>query len=160
MEKYYDMPLGRYCKQLCYSLGVVALLSLTSFQDPDTLGGSKLQVKVEGLRSEKGVVRIALFNKEEGFPGGNQHAFKVLTHSAKGGVVQAVFHDLPAGRYAIAVLHDENENGKLDTNLVGYPKEGYGASNNVIPMFRAPNFQEAAFEVRKAEERLTILIRN
>jgi uncharacterized protein (DUF2141 family) len=35
------------------------------------------------------------------------------------------FHIKP-GKYAIAVIHDENCNGKLDTNMFGIPKEGYG----------------------------------
>lgn len=43
-------------------------------------------------------------------------------------------------------MHDENGNGKLDTNAVGMPIEGYGFSNNPRVMRKA-TFDEAAFAV-------------
>jgi uncharacterized protein (DUF2141 family) len=54
---------------------------------------------------------------------------------------------LPTGRYAIAVLHDENSNHKLDRNIVGWPKEGFGFSNNPKVNLSAPSFDSAAMQV-------------
>lgn len=60
---------------------------------------------------------------------------------------RCVFEKLPPGTYAIAVHHDENDNRKLDTNLLGIPQEGYGVSNNHIPALSAPTWQESKFTV-------------
>lgn len=55
------------------------------------------------------------------------------------------FEDIPPGTYALAVVHDENMNGKLDTNLLGIPKEGYGFSNDAKALLGAPTFSAASF---------------
>jgi uncharacterized protein (DUF2141 family) len=55
------------------------------------------------------------------------------------------FADIPPGRYALAVVHDENMNGKLDTNGLVIPTEGYGFSNDVKGVFGAPAFSAASF---------------
>jgi uncharacterized protein (DUF2141 family) len=56
------------------------------------------------------------------------------------------FEDIPPGTYAITVIHDENMDGKLDTNWLGIPKEGYGFSNDVKPLLGAPPFSAASFQ--------------
>ena len=56
------------------------------------------------------------------------------------------FEDIPPGTYALAVVHDENMNGKLDTSWLGIPKEGYGFSNDVKAVRGAPSFSDATFE--------------
>jgi len=56
------------------------------------------------------------------------------------------FEDIPPGTYALAVIHDENMNGKLDTNWLGIPKEGYGFSNDVKALLGAPSFSAASFK--------------
>jgi uncharacterized protein (DUF2141 family) len=60
-------------------------------------------------------------------------------------VIRCDFEDIPTGTYALAVIHDENMNGKLDTNLLGVPKEGYGFSNDVKAVRGAPTFSDASF---------------
>lgn len=117
-----------------------------------------LVLKLEGVSNSKGLIRITVFTKEEGFPEDSQKAVKTLSVPAQEGVIKVSLGKLPAGTYAIAVLHDENKNGKLDTNLVGYPKEGYGFSNNNLPTFRAPRFDEAAFSLNEEKEGLSVSI--
>ena len=55
--------------------------------------------------------------------------------------------DLKLGKYAVRCYHDENLNGKMETNLVGKPTEGYGFSNNVIGKFGPPPFEKWLFEL-------------
>ena len=117
-----------------------------------------LVLKLEGVSNDKGLIRITVFSKEDGFPEDSEKAVKTISVPAQQGVVRVVLNKLPAGNYAIAVLHDENKNGKLDTNLVGYPKEGYGFSNNNLPTFRAPRFEEAAFTMSEEKEELSVRI--
>jgi uncharacterized protein (DUF2141 family) len=69
------------------------------------------------------------------------------------------FEDIPPGRYALAVVHDENMNGKLDTNAFGIPTEGYGFSNDVTGVFGAPAFSAASFAYDGRPLALTIRLR-
>ncbi len=55
------------------------------------------------------------------------------------------FTGLPTGNYAIAILHDENDDMKMNTNFLGLPKEGYGFSNNVMGAFGPPGYNKANF---------------
>lgn len=73
---------------------------------------------------------------------------------ANGKEVTVVFDKLKPGTYAISVIHDENENTKLDTKM-GIPKEGIGFSNNVMGSFGPPSFEKASFTVVD-EKTLTI----
>lgn len=65
----------------------------------------------------------------------------------QGNSIQAQFNGLKPGKYAVAVYHDENNNGDLDTNLVGIPNEAYGFSNNASGLFGPPAFEDAGFEI-------------
>lgn len=55
------------------------------------------------------------------------------------------FVDIPPGTYALAVIHDENMDGKLGTNWMGIPTEGYGFSNDAKALMGAPSFEAATF---------------
>ncbi len=122
-----------------------ALLSLFFFTELDAQ--TALQVSVNNINSAKGKVLLALFKQEEGFPGNPKNAFLVRDCTAAKGSLKVVFENIPSGTYALAVFHDANNDGELNTNLVGIPKEDYGFSNNARPGFRAPTFQEAAFRI-------------
>jgi uncharacterized protein (DUF2141 family) len=63
------------------------------------------------------------------------------------GTVTATFSDLAPGTYAVSTLHDENGNGKMDTNVFGIPREGWAVSNNVVTHTHAPSFEQASFEI-------------
>jgi uncharacterized protein (DUF2141 family) len=58
-----------------------------------------------------------------------------------------VLTNLDPGQYAIILFHDENGNGKLDTNALGVPSEPYGFSNNVRGFLGPPTFQDAIMQV-------------
>ncbi|MEG2804959.1 DUF2141 domain-containing protein [Stenotrophomonas sp.] len=104
-----------------------------------------LQVDLDGIRVQTGSVRLALVDSSAGWDG---KAAPVQAQALVPTADQAhvVFKDVAAGDYAVLVTHDENGNGKLDTNLVGMPVEGYGFSNNPQVM-RKPTFDEARVHV-------------
>ena len=58
------------------------------------------------------------------------------------------FTDIPEGTYAISFIHDENDNGKMDTNFMGIPKEDYGCSNNAKGFMGPPKWKDAKFELK------------
>jgi len=66
------------------------------------------------------------------------------------------FEDIAPGTYALAVVHDENMNGKLDTNWLGIPTEGYGFSNDAKAMLGPPSFSAASFTYDGQDMELTI----
>ncbi len=101
-----------------------------------------LSVDLTGIRAAKGELRIALVDAN-GYDGGAKPVAATIV-AAQGATARAVFADVAPGRYAVMVVHDENGNGQLDTNMLGMPTEGYGFSNNPNVM-RKPTFDEAAF---------------
>jgi uncharacterized protein (DUF2141 family) len=104
-----------------------------------------LTVHIVNARNANGMVRVALFQSAEGFPANASEALRTQPAEIDRQtlIAQAVFTAIPQGTYAVTVFHDENGNGKLDKNMVGIPKEGYGASNNPAKKMRAPTFDEA-----------------
>lgn len=115
-----------------------------------------LMVTVETVKNDVGQIGVLLFNKAEGFPSSDKASIRQVVLPAKKGSIQVSFDDLPYGVYAITVMHDENKNLKVDTNILGIPKEGYGFSNNARNLFRAPRFHEAAFEVKSPHQLMRI----
>ncbi|NJM25960.1 MAG: DUF2141 domain-containing protein [Bacteroidia bacterium] len=99
-----------------------------------------LKVVVKGVKSTKGSILVALTLNKDTFLKKFDYGLKLK--SAKG-EVEAVFENLPPGIYAISVIHDENDNGTLDTNALGMPKEGFGFGNNAMGKFGPPPFKEA-----------------
>jgi len=120
---------------------------------------SQVTVDISGFRNDRGNLLLSLFRSEDGFPEDPSKACRTLKAAASAKGVTAVWTGIPYGTYAVAALHDENGNGKLDRGWFGIPKEGTGASNNPNPKRRAPRFHEAKVTVDKDRVRLSILIR-
>jgi uncharacterized protein (DUF2141 family) len=110
---------------------------------------SQLHLKITNLRNNQGKVRICLYQSDNGFPSHPEKAYRIAKADVQQGRSEATFTDLPLGEYAIALIHDENVNEKLDTNFMGIPKEGYGASNNAGGKFGPPKFEDARFTLDK-----------
>lgn len=134
---------------------LIIALTLAGLSLSSPLPAAELQVKVENIAVQEGRLMLALFDSESAWKGEGKPRAGRTGEPDGSAELEFSFDDLPPGRYAIRVMHDENGNGKLDTNLLGIPKEGYGASNNPQVM-RAPHFDEAAFEL--GEEGLAISI--
>lgn len=75
---------------------------------------------------------------------------------AKSGFQSTVFTQLPPGHYAVVVVHDENDNGLLDANVLGVPTEGYCFSKDARGIFSAPSFDAAAVAVGDADVSTTV----
>jgi uncharacterized protein (DUF2141 family) len=108
---------------------------------------ASLVIEISGIRNTKGYILIALFNQSTGFPDQSEKAFRKLRIPANTGTIKASFDDLPPGSYAFGVVHDENDNQKLDTGLFGIPKEGFVFSRNAMGTMGPPSFKDAAIEI-------------
>lgn len=111
----------------------------------------KIQVEITNIKNAKGNIGLAVYNNAKDF---TKKEFKAQNVKAQKGKVYATFENVPAGTYAIAVLHDENKNEKMDFNMVGIPKEAYGFSNNAKGFMAAPKFEAAAFRVKNGESKV------
>jgi uncharacterized protein (DUF2141 family) len=119
-----------------------------------------IHVNILNIKSSTGTVACALFESAEGFP----HEFlrsatNVMVIKIRKAQARCDFEDIPPGTYAMAVIHDENMNGKLDTHLLGVPKEGYGFSNDAKGFLGAPSFSAASFSYNGENLDLTMSLR-
>ncbi|MDF1719203.1 MAG: DUF2141 domain-containing protein [Minwuia sp.] len=111
-----------------------------------TATAGDLQVSVTGVRDDAGAIRIALYHEASTFlKAGEEHA--AMFRKAGPGDLTFIFGGLPGGRYAVAIYHDQNANGELDTNLLGIPLEGIAFSEGATATFSAPSFDDAAIMV-------------
>jgi len=137
--------------RLIMALALIAVLG--NLPAGTSTSGGRLEVVVTGARNAQGVLRTALFRGSEGFPGKDEQAIGRLVAPASTGPVTFLFKDIPPGEYAAAVLHDEDNNGKMNSNWLGMPREGYGTSNN--PEGR-PKYKKSRFDMASRTLRMEI----
>jgi uncharacterized protein (DUF2141 family) len=116
-----------------------------------------LTVTIKDLRNKKGQVIFGVFKSADGFP--NVESKSVYWEVKDAADRPLTFtRNLPAGRYAASVLHDENRSGDMDRGVAGIPLEGYGVTNNPKPRLRAATFDEAAFTLPPEGAETTISV--
>ena len=131
------------------------LPGVTLAQSPAACPG--IHVKILGIRNSTGSVDCALFDSPVGFPTEFLHsASSVMVLKVRNAQARCDFEDIPPGTYALAVIHDEDTNGKLKTNWLGIPTEGYGFSNDAKAVIGAPKFSAASFTYDGRSVDLTI----
>lgn len=103
-----------------------------------------ITVVISNLNSNTGKVFVALYNSESSFlrKGIKNDIKEILNNSCT-----IIFKDVPNGTYAVSMFHDENNNGKMDTNFMKIPKENYGCSNNAKGFMGPPKWEDAKFAV-------------
>lgn len=114
-------------------------------------GLGTLEFQIEGFRNNQGFARLLLFNKAEGFPDQLEKAYKQLSLTIKDQKAYFRLEGIPYGTYAMSVMHDENNNQKLDTNFFRFPLEGYACSTNSKIKWRKPKFQDALFKIESKQ---------
>ena len=112
-------------------------------------GSYSLTVKVNKLRNSKGIVQFSLYNKDGTIPDEKYtQYFRQLAGKINNGTSVVTFTKLPIGRYAVNILHDENQNGMIDKGFI-LPVEGVGFSNyQSIGLGNRPKFYKASFELK------------
>ncbi len=117
-------------------------------------------VTVTDLRNAKGVVRACLTDEPKNFPkcAGEAHVRRAVATAATKEVTLR-FENVAPGHYAIALIHDENDNNRMDRAMLMMPKEGYGFSRDAKVVMGPPKFSSAAFEVGSDPIRQTIRMR-
>ena len=106
----------------------------------DIRGDISLELEINNLQSNNGPVYIRILDQSE-------NPVIVATSSVVNYSTKISFDSISPGKYAIQFFHDENENQKMDFNLIGIPKEKFGSSNDVKPVLGPPKFEKMLFEI-------------
>ncbi len=140
-------------------LAALAVLAALTLLIPTTVSASDLVVRIEGVRSGAGDIRVAVHQRTAGvdFPDSAGIVEAAIRPAAGAGVF--IIAGLVPGDYAIAAFHDEDRDGDLNTNLLGMPTEGYGFSNEARGLFGPPGFDAAAFVIEADERRPVVTVK-
>ena len=138
---------------LALSLGGFAALAPSAYADDGTI-----VFVVTDLRNANGRVRCGLFQRADNWLG--EQPWRSAQASIRNGQARCVFRNVPAGTYALTAMHDENDDGEMNTTLVGIPEEGYAMSRDAQHgELGAPSWEEAVFEYRGGRSQLTATMR-
>jgi uncharacterized protein (DUF2141 family) len=140
-------------KTILLLIGFHLIILFSSFNIAAFTPGLSLKVDAKGLRNSEGTVVFALYNQKDAFP--DEHYEKYLV-MLKGEIINGAstvtFENLPAGKYAVNILHDEDNDGKIKKGLI-LPKEGIGFSNyESVNILNRPNFRKASFDLEGDQE--------
>lgn len=136
---------------------VMGNLMILSSNNP--FSNSSLTVTVSGMRNQKGQVCLSLFSNSEGFPSSSDRALESSCVSAEKTPLAVTFSNLSVGSYAVAVIHDENQDGILNSGFLGIPKEGFGFSRNPTIRTGPPSFRDAAILVAGQNTQIQIQLK-
>lgn len=130
------------------ALAMVAVAALgVAADEPSAINIVEFRTWVSG---DKGVVRCGLFGER----GWLTKPIRSATAKIQGKSALCTFQRVPPGTLAASAFHDENSNGKLDTNFLGMPTEEYCASRNARGTFGPPSFDNAKFGYRGGTKRI------
>ena len=110
------------------------------FYITDLRGDISLEMEINNLKSNNGPLYIRILDE-------NENPVVVGTSLVVNYSSRISFDSIFPGKYAIQFFHDENENQKMDFNLIGIPKEKFGSSNDVKPILGPPKFEKMLFEI-------------
>jgi uncharacterized protein (DUF2141 family) len=132
----------------CATLSLSASMWAAAPDPPSARAGNcSLIIHVTGFRNTKGKLGVELFTSSVGWPEDVDKSYRHDHFPIEGDHATARFDHLPPGKYGVVVLHDENENKKLDRNLLQVPKEGFGFANNPHVFLAAPPIDKATISV-------------
>ncbi len=109
-----------------------------------------LTIVIEDIRESKGTIQVEVFAGKAQFDGSDTAVAASFAQAATTGSMTFVAEDLPAGQYAIRIMHDVNGNDELDANFIGIPTEPWGFSNNAKGRFGPPRWNDVRFALEGA----------
>lgn len=138
-------------KKLFFLISIQLLLSFVLKAQTGSL-----TITYENLESSNGNVMVKLYDSTSPEFPDTKSAIAIKTVKVQNKQAEVKFENLPYGKYAFSTFHDENENGKMDTNRLYFPKEGYAFSNNLKIVFGPPSFEKASFTLNSKAKPILI----
>ena len=125
----------------------ISMLGVITVSPEAHAGKSSLAVTIDGLKNKDGQVCLSLFSQSQGFPDRQDRTVAVKCIRSSDVSRGVNFVNLDPGSYAVALCHDANLDGKMNTGFLGIPKEGFGFSRNPRIINAPPSFQDAVILV-------------
>ena len=137
----------------CLIRGIASAQSPKTSPSPNPSGQTlTLTIDVDGVNQQGGNIGVLLFQNDKGWPEDRTIALKDIVEPAHPGTVVVKIPNLAPGDYAVALIHDVNQNHKIDKNWFGKPTEQWGMSNNPHATIKAPAFSKAKFTLNHDSE--------
>lgn len=139
-------------KKIILLMLLTAPLFLFANNNLEQSGGS-IKVVVTGFGSDEGTAKSGVYFNNEGERLTQQLSAK-YNLTAEIQQRKAVFElkGLQSGKYAVSVMHDSNNNSKMDFNRMKIPIERYGFSRNPVVLVRPPLFDECAVQISDGKQ--------
>ena len=137
----------------------LAILFTSLFAVSGVIAQTRIEIDVERVRSDQGVIRVAIYADKSEYP---DNPFRTCTFekdSLKEERIKLIICDLPPGDYGFAILDDENRSGRMDYNLLGLPQERFGFGNNVRPFIHTPAYERCVVKIRKGINKMNLILR-
>ncbi len=123
---------------------MLLLLLVTAITQAQEQSNS-IEIEINNIAGSEGQMLIGLYNAETNWL---KKVYKPGRAKISDGKSAFVFTNIPDGIYAVSVFHDEDNDGKLDTNFFGIPSEDTGSSNDAPARFGPPKWKDAKFELK------------
>lgn len=128
-------------------IGRFVLSAAVSLLVAESAHSATFMIYVNGVQNTKGNILVSVFNDAEAFPKDeNRAVYKIKSVPMQNETIVTIYN-VPPGEYAVAVMHDENANGKMDKSGIGFPKEPFGFSKDAMGTFGPPSFKKAKIVV-------------
>lgn len=128
----------------CTLLFALLVTGTTAVQAQTTINAT-----IKNIESDNGNIVLFLWSSEDGFPNEIEKAYRIVRVKAREGSIVGSFRNIPAGTYAMSVIHDENSNETMDKNFIGMPAEPVGVLNQ--NSMGRPKYSTAKFVVKQGQ---------
>ncbi len=145
-----------------WQIACLSLACLSNFSFLPVAKGivnSEITVTIDGLKNLKGQICLSVFDSSQGFPSNSDRAIQGQCLKVSKDPIKVTFSNLPAGSYAVAVIHDANSDRSLNTNALGIPTEGFGFSRNPQIMTGPPKFGDSVVFIAGANTEIAIRLK-
>ena len=139
---------------------LLALITLGVLAVGGVAHSAELVVTVTNVRNATGRVELCLWRDARGWPDCTANPTVQRAHvPAAVGSVTTTFSGLAPGVYAVSAFHDEKGLHKVETNFLGIPRSGVGASRDPKANFGPPPFRDAAFKLPEGRSAISFTLR-
>ncbi len=139
----------RHISTLSLLLGLL-LVSASFRSEPSGV----LTIEIDNIQKAEGTIWVGIYNSETNFLIKEKAILEEIKINQAG--TQTI--DIPGlkyGQYAVAIFHDENNNGEMDRNLLGIPSEPFAFSKTPKSKWRLPRFDEVKFSFSHPRQKLS-----
>ncbi len=131
---------------------------LILLQMPDS-GKLTTNVVISNIRNEKGALLLSFYKEEQEFVDDRPFMVEKLDKKWKVDGQMCIEISLDPGVYGMALLDDENDNGRMEYSRLGLPKEGFGFSNYIHKGATRPSFTNFTVNINQNNQVIEIRLK-